>query len=183
MDREVSSGRTENKGLPRLRMIRRFLIPALLVLGAAGFLVFSSSARGSRTREMNGMMITVPEGYTCSFSDSRYMVWEYKGSLKPGRLVLDAEIRNETAEQFATVDDVMRLGDWMTDRELYVNPNGIRMVRGYADYSGMPERRYYVEGAGSSVFLICMIESPQYYSMEDCEAVLLQTADSIVPKR
>ena len=69
----------------------------------------------------------------------------------------------------------------MTDAELYVNPHGVRMARGFARNGDYPERRYYVEN-GKAVFLLSMIEDSRYYSPEDCEQAMLQTADRIRKK-
>lgn len=42
-----------------------------------------------------------------------------------------------------TAEEVLEACDWLMEAELYVNPRGVRMVRGYAEYSGNLERRYY----------------------------------------
>ena len=68
----------------------------------------------------------------------------------------------------------------MTETELYINPNGIRMVRGFADYDGNRERRYYIE-TKEAVMLMCMKENESYYSKEDCEEIMLRVADSVRP--
>ena len=85
------------------------------------------------------------------------------------------------AQQFSDVESVIETCDWLSEPELYVNPQKIRMVRGYSmDYQGGNgrERRYYVE-TPHSVLLISMQEDPRYYSIKDCEEVLLQLVDSI----
>ena len=53
------------------------------------------------------------------------------------------------------------------------------MVRGFSlEFSGYPERRYYVE-TNSAVFLLRMIEDTRYYNKADCEEAMQQTADGI----
>ena len=132
---------------------------------------------------MNGLKFTVPENYAQRYSDSRYAVWEYTGKdRKPGKLILDADIRDGKARNFSTVEEVLAECAWMTETELYVNPQGVRMVRGFADYSGSPERRYYIESSGT-VLLMCMLEDPRYYDPDDCEAVMLQTAERVCPAK
>ena len=78
------------------------------------------------------------------------------------------------------MEDVLADRDLLEEAELYVNPQGVRMARGFADYSGSPERRYYIESAGT-VLLMCMQEDERYYSRADCEEAMLQTADSVRP--
>ena len=68
---------------------------------------------------------------------------------------------------------------WLSGKELYVTPNGIRTVRGFClDEGGISERRYYVEG-DKSVFLISMKEDDRYYNRADCEAAIQETVDGI----
>ena len=94
-------------------------------------------------------------------------------------LILDEEIKGDNGQRFSTADEVLQDCDWMTDAELYVNPQGIRMVRGFSlEFSGYPERRYYVE-TDSAVFLLRMIEDTRYYNKADCEEAMQQTADGI----
>ena len=72
--------------------------------------------------------------------------------------------------------------EWLSESEIYINPNGVRMVRGFSpEYADAPERRLYVESK-SSVFLICMQEDSQYYDPSDCEKVMQQVADSVKAK-
>jgi len=66
----------------------------------------------------------------------------------------------------------------MTDTEIYINPNGVHMFRGFTEYDGSVERRYYIE-SDVAVMLLCMKEDERYYSKEDCETVILQVADSV----
>lgn len=61
---------------------------------------------------------------------------------------------------------------------MYINPQGIRMLRGFVDYADVPERRYYIESPGG-LLVMRMTEDERYYHTADCEQVLLETADSI----
>ena len=71
-----------------------------------------------------------------------------------------------------------KLSEELPEAELYINPQGVRMVRGFADYAGHPERRYYIESAGP-ILLMSMIEDARYYSAADCEAVMAQVAAGV----
>ena len=68
----------------------------------------------------------------------------------------------------------------MTETEIYVNPQGVRMARGFAEYPDGRERRYYIESK-EAVILMCMKENEQYYDVKDCEELMLQVADSVKP--
>lgn len=159
------------------RTIRRFVYPLLLLLLALVYAVVSHND-GSCT--VNDLVITVPKGFNQTASNTNYAKWEYKEKdKKPGILILDAQIKGERGQQFSTADEVLQDCDWMTDAELYVNPQGIRMARGFSmQFSGYPERRYYVESAGA-VFLLRMIEDSRYYDSADCEEAMKQTVDGI----
>ncbi len=163
---------------------KRRLLPFLFICGAVLLLCLllpSFLSRNQNVRVMSGMVFHIPEGFTQRYSDSRYAVWEYTGKdKKPGKLILDADIRDGKARNFSTVAEVLEECVWMTEAELYVNPHGIRMARGFADYAGSPERRYYIETSGS-VLLMCMLEDERFYSRDDCEAFMLQAAESIRP--
>ncbi|MBR3494461.1 MAG: hypothetical protein IKH38_03455 [Clostridia bacterium] len=136
-----------------------------------------------RTRSLIGLRVSIPDGFTCTYSDSRYSVWKYTAKdRQAGSLILDAEIVDENTNRYNTVEDVLAVCDWMTDMEVYVNPHGVRMLRGFTQYSGSPERRYYIEHNGN-VMLMCMIEDPRYVRPDDCEALLQQTADGMTPLR
>lgn len=128
---------------------------------------------------MNGMEFTIPDNYVRGYTDDRYVVWKYEGTdMNPSSLVLDAEIRDGKARHFKTVEEVQAECDWMTEAEVYINPNGVHMFRGFAEYDGTMERRYYIE-SNVAVMLLCMKEDERYFSREDCEAVMLQVADSV----
>ncbi len=163
-----------------IRKIGRWFWPAVLVLVAAGyFLLF----RQAPDKTIGGLKVVPPAGYTVTFSDARYIKWEYSGEDgKPGVLILDREIKGHRGQQFPTAESVLEESDWLADAELYVNPHGIRMVRGFStEYSGYPERRYYVE-CDETVFLLSMIEDSRYYDAGDCEKAMQETADHIVRK-
>ena len=161
----------------KLRKIRRAVVPSLLILLTAGVIL---AGRKAPDRTIGGLTVAPPDGFTQKYSDGRYTVWEYGGTdMKPGRLILDADIRGSLAQSFSRAEEVLAGCGWMKDAELYVNPHGVRMARGFStETSDYPERRYYVE-CDSSMFLLCMIEDSRYYDPEDCEYVMLQTADSI----
>lgn len=136
--------------------------------------------RKDDTRTIGGLTLTPPEGFTVTSSGTRQVVWKYTpDDKKPGILILDEEIKGEKGQRYPDVDSILKENFWLEDAELYVNPQGIRMVRGFcSDFSGYPERRYYVETDGA-VFLLCMIEDSRYYDPADCEEAMKQTADSV----
>ena len=158
----------------------RLLILGITVLLMLGMYLFLSSGTGNeRIRVMNGMEFTIPDNYVRGYTDDRYVIWKYEGTdQKTSNLILDAEIRDGKARHFKTVKDVQAECDWMTDTEIYINPNGIHMFRGFTEYDGSVERRYYIE-SDVAVMLLCMKEDERYYSKEDCETVILQVADSV----
>ena len=161
----------------RTRIIRNLFFPVLFVLMVIGMFLLSPDSLG---RTYGNIVVTPPEGYTKTFTDSRYATWKYEGNdKKPGILVFDAEIRGEHSQGFADAEAVVRECDWMTELEIYTNPQGIRMARGYSTkFSDYRERRYYVE-SDEGVFLLCMIEDPRYYDPEDCEKAMQEAADAI----
>lgn len=167
----------KEKFATRTRIIRMLFFPLLFVLMIIGFV---SLRQGGPERSYGNIVVTPPDGYTKTFSDSRYATWKYNGSgKKPGVLVFDAEIRGEHSQGFADAEAVLRDCDWMTEAEIYTNPQGIRMARGYSTkYSGYPERRYYVE-SDDGVFLLSMIEDSRYYVPEDCEEAMQEAADKL----
>ena len=157
-----------------------YLVIGITVLLMLGMYLFLSSGTGNeRIRVMNGMELTIPDNYVRGYTDDRYVIWKYEGTdIKPANLILDAEIRDGKARHFKTVEEVLAECDWMTDVEIYVNPNGVNMLRGFTEYDGSMERRYYIE-SDVAVMLLCMKEDERYYSKEDCEAMMLQVADSV----
>ncbi len=168
-------------GKQSARQARRLLLPGLAVLTLLFFMFPPGGKKDGNVRVMSGMEFQFPEHYAARYSDTRYAVWEYRGKDKrPGNLILDADIRDDKANNFSTVEDVLNDKNLLSEAELYVNPQGVRMVRGFVDYSGAPERRYYVESKGA-VLLMCVSENELYYSPEDCEKAILQLADSVRP--
>ena len=163
-----------------MKILRR-AIPVLIAAAAvaAAWVFLGSGAPGNR---VNGMNVRIPEGFACTFRDRDCTVWTYERTdMKPGPLIINTEIRGSKAQVFSTAEDVMEDCTWLKEAEIYVNPHGVRMVRGYSmDYSGYPEYRYYVE-TPSAVFLISMSENTEYYEPGDCEKLLLETADGISP--
>ena len=169
---------TPRRERPARRRLPRWFIPgAVAVLGVALMPLLSGD---KNVRVMSGMTFHVPEQFTRTYSERRYAVWEDKGAGKrAGKLVLDADIRDGKARNLHTAEEVLASCDWLTGAELYVNPQGVRMVRGFADYAGNRERRYYIETTGP-VLLMCMIEDERYYDRDACEAALLQVAEGVV---
>ena len=136
--------------------------------------------RKTTARTVGGLTLTPPAGFEVASSGTRQVTWKYSlNDKKPGILVLDEEIKGEQGQRYTDVDTILKESFWLEDAELYVNPQGIRMARGFCtEFSGYPERRYYVETDGA-VFLLCMIEDSRYYDPADCEEAMKQTADSI----
>ena len=178
--REKDRAKLKEKLASRTRILRMVIFPALLIALAVMIIVFRPD---SSERTYGGILIKPPEGYSKTFSDSRYSTWKYTGTdRKPGILVFDGEIRGELSQGFASAEAVLRDCDWMTEAEPYINPQEIRMARGYStEFSGYPERRYYVE-SDNGVFLLSMIEDRRYYDPEDCENAMQQTADALCRK-
>ena len=162
------------------RNARHLVIPGLIVLALLVLELLPVFRGNGSIRVMNGMVFELPEHYTARYSDSRYAAFEYRGNdRRPGILIVDGEIRDEQAGFYSKAEDVLAC-DWLRQAELYVNPQGVRMVRGFVDYSGSAERRYYIESP-ASVFLMCINENEQFYSRQDCEEAILQVADSFRP--
>lgn len=166
--------------LPKTKKYARIALLPLLFLIMFGAYALLSGDKSSAI-VVGGLKLVPPAGYTQTYTDSRYAKWKYTGKDKnPGVLILDRDIMGNYAQKFYTVEEVMEsCGDWMTDMELYENPQGIQIVRGYSTkYSEYPDRRYYVE-CSKNVFLLTMIEDSRYYSVADCEAVMQEVADSL----
>lgn len=97
-------------------------------------------------------------------------------------LLLEENIWPFYAVKYLKAEEVLEHCDWLRDRELYVNPNGIRMARGIAtNDSGYVERRYYVE-EGSRMILISINEDERFYQKEACEEVILEMANNVYRK-
>lgn len=158
----------------------------LVVLGVAAlalllvFLILPSPGDDS-VRVISGRAFHMPEGFELKYSDRQYGVWAYAGTDKhPANIILDAEIRDGIAGDFRTAEEVLADCTWLSEAELVVNPQGVRMVRGFVEYSGIQERRYYVE-SDSTMILLCMREDARYYNLDDCEAAMQAVADGIRP--
>ena len=159
----------------------KILVPVLASLFLLGFYLILPGRGNERVRVMNGMEFQIPEHFVRGYTDSRYVIWKYEGTdKKPATLILDAEIRDGKARHMRTADEVLEACDWMTETEIYVNPQGVRMARGFAEYPDGRERRYYIESK-EAVILMCMKENEQYYDVRDCEELMLQVADSVKP--
>ncbi len=181
-ERQKRSETAKKPGAERgpAKKIMRLAIPVLIAAGAlCAWLYLGSGAPGNR---IGGMNVRIPEGFSCTFRDRDCTVWTYQGTdRKPGPMVINTEIRGSHAQVFCTAEEVLADCSWLKEAEIYVNPHGVRMVRGYSmDYSGYPEYRYYVE-TPSAVFLISMSENTEYYLPGDCETLLQEIADGISP--
>ena len=165
-----------------IRRYSRWFTPAFVLLLMLGMILSPLFTSSESSQAMNGVIMDMPDGYIRTTSDTYHASWQYKGTeKKPGWIVLDGALIGKYTVEFTNVDEVIASCDWLRDMELYVNPQNIRMVRGYSmdiQEGAGQERRYYVE-TPHSVLLISMREDPRYYSVEDCESVLLQLADSI----
>ena len=156
----------------------KLLIPVAAIV-LIGWVILPALQPDEHIREMNGVEVRVPEGFTKKISDTRYATWEYKGTdKKVGNLILDADIRDEKGRLLDTVEEAMEAYGWLQEAEYYTNPNGIRMLRGFAEYAGGRERRYYIE-CPDHMALMCMSENEQFYHPDECEELLQQAADSI----
>ena len=87
-------------------------------------------------------------------------------------------IRGDNGQLFGSAEEVLASCAWMADAELYVNPQGIRMARGFSTEGEYPMRRYYVE-TDDNVVLLSIIENDRYYDKAACEEAILQAADKI----
>lgn len=157
-------------------------IVTLLLTALMVFFLIRLSAPGEADLTMNGMNITLPEGYVNTYYTSAVSTWNYKGPKdKIAPLYFDGRVQGDFAQFFGTAEEVIDSCDWLTDMEIYVNPNGVRMARGY-NFSDpeKPELRYYVEG-DPIVFQIVISENPKYYDAEACEKMIREVADSITP--
>ncbi len=132
------------------------------------------------SRRINGLEVRAPEGFASTYSDGHLFIWKYKGDQKnPGPLILNTEINGSRAQYFNTVEEVLEDCEWIRDPEIYVNPAGIRTIRGYSmDYSAGGEYRYYVE-TPKSVLLISMNVNEAYYRLRDCLEALQETVDQL----
>ena len=158
-------------------MAATLALTALLV-----YMLIRITAPGGADLTMNGMNINMPDGYTCRYSNASFSEWAYQGTdKKVSPLFFDSRIMGPEAQVFGSAEEVLAACGWLKDLELYVNPNGVRMARGFSlEDPRQPERRYYVEGV-PAVFLISMRENPDFYDAEACEKAILQAADSITP--
>ena len=159
--------------------LRRLLVPGItlaLLLGL--YFALSSMNSDPNVRTMNGLTFRVPAGFTLEHGDSHNAIWKCTGEgKKAGYMILDDQIPDANSRSQETLEAILSDCDWLDGRELYVNPQGIRMVRGMAEYSGRPERRYYIESP-RGIMVLRMSEDDRYYDTGDCEEAILQMADS-----
>lgn len=157
-------------------------VVSLLCAALMLYFVIKLSVPGTSDLTMNGMNITLPDGYTCTYGNANYSVWKYNGTdQKVSPLFFDANIKGPEAQLFGTAEEVIASCGWLENLELYVNPNGVRMARGYnMEDPEQPECRYYVEG-DPAVFLISIHENTGFYDTAACEKMIRSTADRIIP--
>ena len=157
-------------------------ITAAVLIG--GYFVLQSAMAGDgRTQSVQGMQFQAPEGFALQRADSRSVLWKYQGEERRiAYLVLDTESPDANSRDQQSLENVYENCDWLTESEYYTNPQGIRMVRGFTNISGAPERRYYIDTPGG-LMVLHMNENEQFYDLEDCEAAIRQPADSVRPAR
>ncbi len=162
-------------------LFRRLLRPGIAVIVfVGGYFIFQSFAGDGRTVTMSGLEFKPPDAFELEQKDRYYALWKYTGTGKAGYLVLESDIPDADSRNLDTLEKVYEFCDWLTEREYYTNPHGVRMVRGFTEYSEAPERRYYIEGK-DGLLVLRMIENEQYYNRDDCEKAMLQTAESVRP--
>lgn len=160
--------------------MKRVGIPLLCVaLITTGYFV----TRKSPIVTVANVVFTPPQGYKLESAERSHTVWSYEGKDKRvSTLILNAEIRNRQAQYMGSAEQVLEECDWLVDAELYVNPNGIRMVRGFSTTdTDFPQRRYYVE-TGAAVALLMISENSKYYDVDACEEMILEMANNIRKK-
>ena len=160
--------------------MKRVGIPLLCVaLITTGYFV----TRKSPIVTVANVVFTPPQGYKLESAERSHTVWSYEGKDKRvSTLILNAEIRNRQAQYMGSAEQVLEECDWLVDAELYVNPNGIRMVRGFSTTdTDFPQRRYYVE-TGAAVALLMINENSKYYDVDACEEMILEMANNIRKK-
>lgn len=159
------------------KWVKRGVILLLCVaLGVTGYVM----TRKNPVVTVANVVFTPPEGFKLDYAERSHTVWSYEGKdKKVSTLILNAEIRNRQAQFMGSAEEVLRECDWLVDAELYVNPNGIRMVRGFSTTdTDFPQRRYYVE-TGSAVALLMISENSKFYDVDACEEVILEMANNI----
>ena len=157
---------------------RKFLMPVFLVVAFAGMFTFLALSRGDEhVFEMNRIEFTVPQYFSKSYSDTRMVIYRCTGEgKKTANLIANDQIPDANERSQESLESLASC-DWLTEQEEYVNPQGIRMIRGFVEVDGRPERRYYID-YGTGLMLIRMAESPEFYSVEDCEEAMQKTAES-----
>ena len=169
--------RAEAYGQSRFRRFRGAAITVLLLAGL--YFLLTTMNTDPHVRNMNGLEFRAPQAFTLEHGDTYNVVWKCTGEgTKAGYMILDSEILDSNSRSQDTLERMLEECDWLEGRELYVNPQGIRMVRGMVEYSGRPERRYYIESP-SGIMVLRMAEDERFYDTGDCEEAMLQMADSV----
>ncbi len=140
-------------------------------------------ARESPNRNVGGLVFVPPEGFTVSSTSPGHTAWDYsRDDRKVSSLNLNNNIRGRQGIIMPDAEAVLEECDWLEEAELYVNPNGIRMVRGFSTQdTDFPQRRYYVE-TNDGVVLLLINENSKYYDAEACEEVILEMANNVYRK-
>ena len=157
---------------------RKWIIPGLMVLFFAVFVVFFEINSGDEhVFEMNGLQFMVPQYFSKSYANSNSIIYECTGEgKKTATLIVDMRIPDGNERRQDSLES-LKTCDWLTEQEEYVNPQGIRMIRGFVQVAGYPERRYYID-FGSELMMMRMSEASDYYNVDDCEEAMLKTAES-----
>lgn len=159
------------------KIAKRALWPVLCVAMLAGGY---TATRKSPVRDAGGLVFTPPEGFKESYSTTRQAIWTYSGEdRKISSLILTTEIRGRQGMELADAEAVLKECDWLKEAELYVNPHGVRMVRGLSTQdTDFPQRRYYVE-TDAGIVLLLINENSKFYDTEACEEAILEMANLI----
>ena len=162
------------------RIARKAVRPVLLVILLAGAYF---ATRQTPFREIGGLVFAPPEGFNVTSSSTGFTAWEYSGNdRKLSPLDLSEDVRGRQGNNLATAEEVLAECDWLEEAEVYVNPDGIRMVRGFSTQeTDFPQRRYYVE-TDTGIVLLLTNENSRFYDVADCEEAILEMANNIYRK-
>ncbi len=159
---------------------RKLLTPGITLLLLSGLFFALSAARGDEhVFVMNRLQFTVPDYYSRQRADSMGVVFKCTGGGKEtAALIVDAEIPDGNVRNQDTLENLAAETNWLTEQEEYVNPQGVRMIRGFTETDGIRERRYYID-FGGGLMVMRMSEMEPFYNVDDCEEAMLRTAESI----
>ena len=173
--------RKKERALREPSRFRKFRTPGIALLLMAVFCIVLTIGRtDEHIVVMNHLEIRVPEYFSLERNDRTSSLYKCIGAgKKASYLIVDAVIPDASEREQGTLESLVNC-EWLTEQEAYTNPQGIRMIRGIVLTNGIRERRYYVEYS-TGLMLIRMSEDDRYYSIQDCEEAMRQTADSIRP--